>query len=217
MGRQLFVVADGLGGHRGGDVASSMLVERLDDLDTMTFTSAEQAQEALLDAIRDANRLIYERAQREPEREGMGTTCTAALLHGDELLFGQVGDTRAYLLRGADPPLRVTPDHSFVAALVEAGYISAEEARTHPQRSVILRAIGQQPQVDVDCAPPVPLLSGDLVVLCSDGVSGVVDDATIAGIARSKPIEEAVDALVEAALAAGGPDNITVVILAARG
>src|SRR5690606_34866978 len=163
VGRQLFVVADGMGGHRAGEVASAMLVDRLDELDASSFETMEAAQDALLESIRDANRRIFEHAQADPEREGMGTTVTAALLFGDTLLWGQVGDTCAYLLR--DGALtRVTPDHSFVGALIEAGYISVEEARTHPQRSVILKAVGHKPELDVDAGTPLPLQVGDQVL-----------------------------------------------------
>lgn len=217
VGRNLFVVADGLGGHNAGEVASSMLVAILDDLDATPFPSADEGQAALLAAIADANARIHQRAQNEPDRDGMATTVTAALVCDDTMVFGQVGDTRAYLKRGEEPMRRVTPDHSFVGALVDAGYISPEEAKTHPQRSVILKAVGQNDTIEVDPGETLRLQPGDEVILASDGVTGVIDDATLEHLVHRQPLQYAVDAVIQAALDAGGPDNITIVVVRAVG
>ncbi|WP_370327990.1 PP2C family serine/threonine-protein phosphatase [Euzebya sp.] len=213
VGERLFVVADGVGGHNAGDVASSMLVARLDDLDVQTFEAPEQALEALMAAIVDANSRIHQRAVHEPEREGMASTVTAALLCDHTMVFAQVGDTRAYLKRGDEPMRRLTPDHSFVGALVDAGYITAEEARTHPKRSVILKAVGLEPTLQPEAGETLPLQLGDEVVMVSDGVHGVIDDATLERLVHDRPLDIAVDDVIVAAREAGGPDNITIVVV----
>lgn len=215
VGERLFVVADGLGGHNAGDVASSMLVAEMDGLDIRTFASSEEAYGALVGSIEEANRRIYHRALNEPDREGMGTTVTAGLLHGTTLLIAQVGDTRAYLKRGDGPMQQITPDHSYVGALIEAGVITAEEAKTHPKRSVILKALGQGEEIAVDPGDHVDLQPGDEVIMVSDGVHGVVSDAELEGLIHDRPLSEAVDGVIAAARDAGGPDNITIVVLRA--
>jgi protein phosphatase len=214
IGQRLFVVADGLGGHAGGEVASAMLVERLEPLDTLPVLDHAHAAAVLTESVKDANRLIRERSLHEAALKGMGTTCTIALRVGeDQLVLAQVGDSSAYLLRGDGQLQRITPDHSFVGALVEAGYITEDQARTHPQRSVILRAIGLEPDVEVDVGEPLALEDGDVVVLVSDGVSGVVTTEQLTAIVRSDSLEQTVDAIIDAAKAGGGPDNITVVLI----
>ena len=213
VGERLFVVADGLGGHNAGDVASSMLVAEMDGLDIQTFATSDDAYAALVASIEAANKRIHQRAVNEPDREGMGTTVTAGLLHGDTMLLAQVGDTRAYLKRGDAPMRRVTPDHSYVGALIEAGVITEEEARTHPKRSVILKALGQAEEVGVEAGEHVELKVGDELVLVSDGVHGVIDDAELERIVHDKPLMDAVEGVITAARDAGGPDNITIVMV----
>lgn len=213
VGRQVFVVADGVGGHNAGDVASSMLVAELDELDGQAFSSREEALAELVACIRAANTAIHERAKVEPEREGMASTVTAGVLHDGHLMLAQVGDTRAYLKRGAEPMRKVTPDHSFVGALVDAGYITEEEAKVHPKRSVILKAVGLAETVEPDPGEHVALEVGDEVIMVSDGVHGVVDDADLERMVHQAPLEDAVDAVIQAARDAGGPDNITIVVL----
>lgn len=190
-----------------------MLVAELDGLDIQSFPTAEEAYGALEAAIEAANRRIYQRALNEPDREGMGTTVTAGLLHGDTMLLAQVGDTRAYLKRGADAMRQITPDHSYVGALIEAGVITAEEAKTHPKRSVILKALGQAEDIEVDAGEHVQLQPGDEIVLVSDGVHGVVDDDALEALVHDQPLMQAVDGVVTAARDAGGPDNITIVMV----
>jgi protein phosphatase len=215
VGRRVFVVADGVGGHNAGDVASSMLVAQLDDLDFTEFGSAEAALDALKERIRAANRAIHDRAQAEPEREGMASTVTAGIVHDGRLLLAQVGDTRAYLKRGDAPLRKITPDHSFVGALVDAGYITEEEARVHPKRSVILKAVGLEVNLDPEDGEIVDLQPGDEVIMVSDGVHGVVSDADLDKMVHGRPLEDAVDDVIQAARDAGGPDNITIVVLRA--
>ncbi|CAN5152789.1 N/A [soil metagenome] len=213
VGRQLFVVCDGVGGHNAGDVASSMLVAQLDDLDVREFESPDAALEALSAAIAEANVRIFQRATNEPEREGMASTVTAALLHGSTMVLSQVGDTRAYLRRPGAGMRKVTPDHSFVGALIDAGYITEEEAKVHPKRSVILKAVGLEETVVPEAGERIELQVGDEVILVSDGVHGVVSDADIERLVDGRPLDQAVDGVIEAARAAGGPDNITIVVV----
>lgn len=215
VGDRLFVVCDGVGGHNAGDVASSMLVAQLDDLDVRDFASPQEALDALMEAITDANDRIFHRAEQEPEREGMASTVTAALLHGTTLVFAQVGDTRAYLKRGEEPLRKVTPDHSFVGALVDAGYITEEEAKVHPKRSVILKAVGLAQDLQPEAGEQLELQPGDEVILVSDGVHGVVSDADLDGLVHGQPLDTAVDGVIAAARDAGGPDNITIVVVRA--
>lgn len=217
VGERLFVVADGLGGHKAGDVASSMLVAELDGLDIQSFATADDAYAALVKAIESANYRIHQRAINEPEREGMGTTVTAGLVHGDTFLLAQVGDTRAYLKRGDDPLRRVTPEHSYVSALIEAGVITEEEAKTHPNKSVILKALGQSETVEVDPGEHLQMQPGDEIVIVSDGVHGVVADAELERITHNQPLDQAVDGVIAAARDAGGPDNITIVMVRVLG
>jgi protein phosphatase len=214
VGERLFVVADGVGGHNAGDVASSMLVAQLDDLDIRVFDDPEQAEQALIASISDANGRIHHRAGREPAREGMATTVTAALICQTTMVFAQVGDTRAYIKRGSDTPLRrLTPDHSFVGALVDAGYITPEEARVHPKRSVILKAVGLEPEVKPEAGERVEVQVGDEFILVSDGVHGVITDQQLDDLIHRQPLDQAVDAVIQAARDAGGPDNITIVVV----
>lgn len=213
VGQRLFVVADGVGGHNAGDVASSMLVAQLDDLDVRPFADAGEALSALMTAITEANDRIHQRAIHEPERDGMATTVTAALVHGDQMVLAQVGDTRAYLKRGEAPMRKITPDHSFVGALVDAGYITSEEAKTHPKKSVILKAVGLEETLQPEAGEQITLEIGDEVVLVSDGVHGVIDDETLESLVHGRQLDLAVDEVIAAARDAGGPDNITIVVV----
>ncbi len=215
VGSRLFVVADGVGGHNAGDVASSMLVAQLDDLDVRDFPDPQQALAALMATIVDANDRIHQRAAHEPERDGMASTVTAGLICGTTMVLAQVGDTRAYLKRPGQAMRKVTPDHSFVGALVDAGYITAEEAKVHPKRSVILKAVGLEATLEPEAGEQLQLLPGDEVILVSDGVHGVVSDEDLERLVHTRPLDAAVDDVIAAARDAGGPDNITIVVVRA--
>ncbi|HZN17966.1 MAG TPA: PP2C family serine/threonine-protein phosphatase [Micromonosporaceae bacterium] len=207
-GRQLLAVADGIGGLPAGELASDLVVRSLAPLE-----EASGQGEALLDlrrALDAANQQIREAADGDPSRDGMGTTVTALLLRGDELAVLHVGDSRGYLLR--DGALRqVTRDDTFVQSLVDRGVLTAEEARRHPQRSLVTRAV-QGDHVAPACATLRPE-EGDRLLLCSDGLSDYVTDEAIAGALQSHPDpQQCAECLVKLALQAGGPDNITVVV-----
>lgn len=217
-GDTVFAVADGMGGHQAGEVASDTALEPLRALDGGQFDSTDTAQQALAEAIVEANATVVEKASQEPSFRGMGTTLTAGLLRAGLLHLAHVGDSRAYLLRAGQHLTQLTVDHTLVEQLIQEGRLSREAAESHPQRSVITRAIGIEQEVEVDSLPPLDLQPGDQVLLCSDGLTGPVDDHTIARtLASFEDGDAACQALVAAANAAGGPDNITVILLRAHG
>ncbi|HSJ45023.1 MAG TPA: Stp1/IreP family PP2C-type Ser/Thr phosphatase [Euzebyales bacterium] len=208
----LYVVADGLGGHAAGEVASALVVERLGELRFDEDTTADAAQHALTEAVRDANRRIHHSAAEDPQHAGMGTTVTAAVAVGETLCFAHVGDSRGYLLRG-DGLSQITEDHTPVQRAVRAGVISAEEALHHPSRHVLAQAVGLDVDVEID-TPRVDLQPGDRVVLCTDGMTDPIPDADIPGVIGDADTPEAVvEALITAALQRGGPDNVTIVVI----
>jgi PPM family protein phosphatase len=213
-GRTVFAVADGLGGHQGGEVASAAAVEPLAALDGRDFAEPDEAAQALADAIREANSAILDRAAGDPALWGMGTTVTAATLAGDRFLqLAHVGDSRAYLLRG-DELGQLTTDHTVVGELVRRGRLTRDQAAIHPERNILTRAVGLDPSVAVDTPEPLELEPGDQVLLCSDGLTEAVADDRIAELlAAEGDGGEAYRGLIDAANAAGGPDNITVVLL----
>lgn len=215
IGRTLFAVADGMGGHRAGEVASAAALGPLGALDGRRFHDGEAVLAALTEAVTSANTEVSRRAHEDPDLEGMGTTLTAVHIEGREAHVVHVGDSRAYLVR-VDRFVQLTDDHTLVQALLDQGRITRDEVATHPHRSVITRAIGVSRDVEVDSVH-LTLRDGDRIVLCSDGLTGVVDDTTIARSVRDLPPARAVDALIDAANAAGGPDNITVIIIALDG
>ena len=212
VGDSVFAVADGMGGHRAGEVASALALEPIAALDGRVFGDVDEARAALGDAVVDANRTVVDAAAHDSSLSGMGTTLTAALFEGRRLHVAHVGDSRAYLLRDGDV-VQLTRDHTFVQQLLDDGRITEDEVATHPHRSVITRAIGAQKHVEVDMQT-IDLRDGDAVLLCSDGLSGPVEEDRIAELLRSDLAPAAVvTALVDAANDAGGPDNITAVLL----
>ncbi|MCZ6463305.1 MAG: Stp1/IreP family PP2C-type Ser/Thr phosphatase [Proteobacteria bacterium] len=200
------IVADGMGGHRGGEVASRLAVETLTQ---KLETGAAAPEEALRVGFETANARVYEAGGRDPALLGMGTTLVCLLLDASGGAWvGHVGDSRAYRLRDGRLEL-LTDDHSVVGELLRAGRISSEEARVHPQRNELLRAIGTQPTVLMD-VQSVEVRAGDRFLLCSDGLTSMVPDSEIAEIAALPELERAAQALVDRANAEGGLDNVTV-------
>jgi protein phosphatase len=207
-----FAVADGMGGARAGEVASSLAAEVFRE----AVDPAETPESQLTGIVKEANRRIFELAATDESHRGMGTTLTAAKVHDDEVSLGHVGDSRAYLLRDGELE-QLTRDHSLVAELERTGQITPEAAEHHPQRSIITRALGPEPSVDVDTYT-VAGRDGDLFLICSDGLTSMVTDDELAGILRSAgPLEDVADALVRAANQSGGKDNITVVLFRLAG
>ncbi len=215
IGRTVFAVADGMGGHRGGEVASATALEPLAALDGRRFDDADTALAALTDAVVRANAAVSERSHAEPDLEGMGTTLTAVLVDGRDAHLVHVGDSRAYLARGGTF-VQLTDDHTLVQTLLDQGRITADQVASHPHRSVITRAVGVGDDVEID-GMRLTLRDGDRLLLCSDGLSGVVDDEQIARTVAEHDPDAAVGLLVDAANAAGGPDNVTVVLLTVDG
>ncbi len=209
-GEHLIVVADGMGGHAGGDVASSIAVAALVGLDSEA--AGPDALAHLSGAISGAQDTIMEAVADDASLKGMGTTVTAILRSEDRLVLAHIGDSRAYLLRDGEL-VQVTSDHTFVQMLVDEGRITAEEAESHPQRSVIMRVLGDvDAEVELDTSVRAAVV-GDRWLLCSDGLSGPVSDETIGETLRGHAdLEECARALVDLALRGGGPDNITCVL-----
>lgn len=214
VGDAAFAVADGMGGHQAGEIASAAALEPLRELNISAISDPADISAALAEAVVAANTLVVDRAKANPALEGMGTTLTAIAIHDGQLHVAHVGDSRAYLLRDDEKISQLTTDHTLVERLVQEGRLSRDEAATHPQRNVITRAIGHEATVEVEQLPPIHLQDGDQILLCSDGLSGPVDDERIATILRKTADgEAAVAALLAQANAAGGPDNITAVLL----
>ncbi len=203
----LFAVADGMGGAQAGELASGLAAAALREA-----RDADASEERVVELLREANRRVYARASEDAAASGMGTTVTAALVEGDRVVFGHVGDSRAYLIRDGELS-QVTDDHSLVAELVRSGRLSPEEAGSHPQRSVITRALGTDAEVDIDSFS-IEAKPGDLFLLCSDGLSSMVDDRTILELAEQHrdDLDAAARAMLGAANRGGGEDNITVVL-----
>lgn len=207
----LYAVCDGMGGHEAGEVASEIAVREL-----RAHAPAQPDAEMLGRAVDEANLAIIRAVSEGIGREGMGTTCTAAMLDGDHLAIAQCGDSRAYLLHNGMLQ-QLTRDHSLVADLIERGEIEPEEARTHPWRSYITRALGLDPRIHADQYELV-VDAGDRLMLCSDGLYSMVEDDEIARILnRVADPQEAANALTDAALAAGGNDNVSVIVVDAVG
>ncbi len=208
----LFAVADGMGGAQAGEVASQLAVEAFSDADS----AVDPPEELLRQTIKDANQRIFNLAQGDASRSGMGTTLTAALLRGDEISFGHVGDSRAYVFREGSLK-QITNDHSLVEELRRQGRLSREQAADHPQRSVITRALGPEPDVDVDTMT-FRGRPGDVFLLCSDGLTTMLgDEDLIAILRREGDLEKKARWLVRAANDRGGRDNITVVLFSLVG
>jgi protein phosphatase len=205
----LYVVADGMGGHRGGQVASRVALETLESL-------ASQGSGTLPENVHGANKAVWDRSVEDERLAGMGTTLTGAQIDGASALIAHVGDSRAYLLR--DGELRqLTADHTLVARMVKSGEITEAEAEVHPHKNVLTRALGTDEQVEVD-EDTITLIDGDRLLLCSDGLTGMVTEDQIQAILEnSEKPQQAADRLVKAANRAGGIDNISVVVLAAIG
>jgi serine/threonine protein phosphatase PrpC len=211
-GAHLFLVADGMGGHAGGDVASAIAAKRVSEAD-IEYSSPEDAEFALQSALISANSLLAETVFEHSELTGMGTTVSSILRVGDKVVMAHIGDSRIYRYR--DGVLeQMSSDHTFVQRLVDSGRITAEEAAVHPRRSVLMRVLG-----DVDAAPEIDtsihdVLPGDRWLLCSDGLSSYVPEDKIASILETiRTAQGAADRLVKESLDHGAPDNVTVVIV----
>lgn len=233
-GHRLFLVADGMGGHAGGDVASALTTQAIARIDepldgtlgwegddasrTSTGSNAALRDPAaaagqLRDRLQQANRMLRSTVGDRPELSGMGTTFSGFITVEDRLALAHIGDSRLYLVRGGTMT-QITKDHTFVQRLVDSGRITEEEAKTHPRRSVLMRVLGDvetQPEIDTEVLTTLP---GDVWLLCSDGLCGYVEDPDIERIIRRRSsLQGAVDALIDKSLSHGAPDNVTVVLV----
>jgi len=210
--RGLFVVADGMGGHEGGQIASSLAIQTIDKYVDLAMIESLGPEQLLLQALRHANQEIYARGQSE-HFYGMGTTVTAALYYQNKLYIAHIGDSRAYLVRNKEIVL-LTQDHSLVNELYQNGSLTLEEARNHPQRNVLTRALGakEEPQIDLICTEALP---EDLLVLCTDGLHNHVPAEDILRVISESgfDLKAGVTNLVNLALERGGNDNITVALV----
>ena len=205
---RLLVVADGMGGHRGGATASRIAAETV----KAQFLGSESSDIAasLRDALARANARIYSEAQSNPELRGMGTTTSALAVRGDHGWLAHVGDSRIYLVRG-DTIRQLTEDHSLVATMVREGLLTPQEAEVHPRRNVLQRSMGVADDVEIDVSGPFQLQEGDTFILCSDGLHGLVKEQELKEIAQGT-IEQAADEFLRRSLERGAPDNVTVIV-----
>lgn len=204
---ETFVVADGMGGASAGEVASQMLIETVKNF--LAKTPAPWDEKILSQAILLANDKILNESRRNENYHGMGTTATILSIDGDNAYFAHVGDSRIYLLRN-NVFRQITEDHSYVETLVRNGELTPEQARVHPMRNVLTQAVGAISEIYIDVAN-FPAKFGDVFLLCTDGLTNMVDDDAIARILQTEP--NPADALIEAALDAGGKDNISVIVV----
>ena len=209
LGGRLLIVADGMGGHRGGATASRLAAETVKSL--YLGSASDDIALALRDALTSANTRIFKEAQSNADLRGMGTTTSALAVRGNQAWFAHVGDSRIYLVRG-DSITQLTDDHSLVATMVREGLLTAKEAENHPRRNVLQRSIGVGEEVEVDVDGPFQVQELDTFVLCSDGLHGLVKPDEIKDAVLKMSIDAAADALVQRALERGGTDNITVIV-----
>jgi serine/threonine protein phosphatase PrpC len=208
---RLAVIADGMGGHEGGLEASRLAVETVREVYDQAFH--DDPQTALVESFAAAHARIQDYAEQHPAFQGMGTTCTALVLRGRQLYFAHVGDSRLYLIRGGRI-LRLTRDHSYVGRLVESGIVRAEDAEKHPQRHILTAALGAGRELAIDTDDQsLALLEGDDLLLCTDGLWGVVTEEELETTVSAHAPAECCAMLVKLARQRGGPDNITLQVL----
>ena len=214
----VFAIADGMGGHRGGEIASQTALNCIQETfkKRLRSKSKPQPQELLHEAITSANQVVYQASRKNPELEGMGTTLTCLLFTNDELFIGQVGDSRCYLLT-PEAIWQLTRDHSLVQEKLRAGLITREQVKTDSMRNMITRSVGYEPRVEIDLFSFKPQ-SDHLFMICSDGLSGQLDDPTLLKIAQEQFFiqgnpEKAVTQYINTANSHGGDDNITCIVV----
>lgn len=206
----LFAVADGMGGHRAGEVASSLALNKLEM--HMRSGAGDNISGSLAEGVKLANSSVFETSEREAALKGMGTTLTAAVIKNNKVVLSHVGDSRAYVIRKAEIT-QLTRDHSLVQELYSVGGITRDQAREHPQRNILTRALGTDREVEVDMISIRPE-SGDVLLLCTDGLTSLVEDSEILEFCiRSRNLDEAAAVLIRAAMDRGGNDNISVILV----
>ena len=207
-GGRLMIVADGMGGHRGGATASRLAAETVKA--QYLGSESEDIPTALRDSLSRANARIYSEAQSNPELRGMGTTTSVLAVRNDQGWLAHVGDSRIYMIRNEQIE-QLTDDHSLVATMVREGLLTSQEAESHPRRNVLQRSMGVAEDVEIDVRGPIELKEGDTFILCSDGLHGVVKEEELLRVAKM-PIDSAADEFLRLALSRGAPDNVTVIV-----
>lgn len=208
IGEQFYIVADGMGGYKGGEIASTIAI---DDVSTYLKSASRVGEKTLRDAISVANKEILEKVSKEPHLEGMGTTIVVAYLNGDTLYWANVGDSRLYILRDGQLH-QISKDHSLVQSLVDSGEIQPEDRMNYPKKNYLTRAVGVTKRLSIDTGH-VTILANDKLILCSDGLTSYVDDETIKNILTSDEDEAIiVDKLISSVYEVGARDNITVIV-----
>lgn len=211
---QLFILADGMGGYNGGEVASSLATTSAKSYIENNFDKIEKSKEAILELIKNAieyaNMVVFEKSKQEPNLEGMGTTLDICFIYNNKVYIGHVGDSRVYRIRG-EIIRKLTKDHSYVQQLVEDGKITREEAEHHPKKNMLLKALGCTAYVEPDLRAR-NMENGDILLMCSDGLTNMVEEKEIYRVIKENP-ETAAKVLVDLANEAGGYDNITAVII----
>jgi serine/threonine protein phosphatase PrpC len=207
-GGRLLIVADGMGGHRGGATASRLATETVKA--QYLASPSEDVALALGEALARANANVYAQSMTNPDLRGMGTTTSALVIRGNQGWFAHVGDSRIYLVRG-DNIQQLTEDHSLVATMVREGLLTSQEAEVHPRRNVLQRSIGVGEDVEIDVRGPMDVQESDTFILCSDGLHGVVKDEEMTRVAKL-PLRQAANEFVKLALERGAPDNVTVIV-----
>ncbi len=212
---RLLMIADGMGGHKGGQVASTLAIDVVRN--TFLHAESDDACAVLMDSFQQAHRTIVDASHDSTDLDGMGTTCCAAILKHGQLLFGSIGDSRLYLIRDGNVQA-LTEDHTMVNALMKQGVLSAEEARSHEQRNVLTAALGAESSniAGEFASSPIPMLPGDTLLMCTDGLHGLVTDQEMGSVVGTQPLSDACRELIELAKQRGGPDNITVQLLRVR-
>ena len=207
---RLIVVADGMGGHKGGKIASGLAVKTMEH--AYFSDGSESVQESLVNAIKAANEVVFFASKKDHALNGMGTTCVALVVKGSSVYVAHIGDSRAYRVT-KERILQLTEDHAAVAEMQRRGILTAEEAKNHPERSVLYRALGTKLEAETDVQPELVVSGEEWFVLCSDGLSNMVTDSEIHEIVVAHPPKKACDQLVALANERGGFDNITVVVV----
>lgn len=210
----IFVIADGMGGHNCGEIASRAAVEYINDSiaqDSGRFLSIESSEAELRKLVEDTNTAVYQKSLVLPEANGMGTTLTMAVVTNTTMIIAHVGDSRLYLARAGSAE-QVTTDHSYIEELVRKGSLTREEAERHPRKNIITRALGCSPELEVDILS-LAIEKDDIFILCTDGLTNMVGNDEIVETARNNDPDAACEQLIEAAKKQGGEDNITVIVI----
>ena len=211
---QLYILADGMGGYKGGEIASKMATEAVKEYVHLNFPKTEGLKERILELVRQAaiyaNKVVFDKSKEAEELEGMGTTLEICLIYNNKAYIGHIGDSRIYRIRKG-VMRKLTKDHSYVQKLVEDGTITREEANVHPKKNMLIKALGCTPFVEPDIRAR-NIEKNDILIMCSDGLTNMVTEEKIFNIIQDNP-QNAADILIEEARNAGGYDNITVVII----